>query len=224
MLHIGDLIYLDTEKTGSSFLVGLFRKHFDQKEHFFRRHSQIPAHLAKSARGLKLISIREPISYYESLYRYGLDGKGAIYSSFKHHGKGSVYEPTDDAFLRWVILLNQSEPYGILSRRLMRISATQSPKSFLDVVDYGYKRQIGRARNPLKLVWTDRIADDLLRHSGISPNLQRCAERANSEPRINSSKNPFRLSAETKQTLLGSNSDFRKLESMPFALFESREF
>tara|TARA_B100000886_G_scaffold273218_2_gene197135 strand:+ start:1610 stop:2395 length:786 start_codon:yes stop_codon:yes gene_type:complete len=99
MLKTKDWIYLDLEKTGGTFLtkklVEIFAKNKFEK---IRKHS--PQEIIENVP--KIITIREPNSYYFSLWTYGLEKKGNFYKKIKriYPNKADLFyaKKTKDSF------------------------------------------------------------------------------------------------------------------------------
>ena len=80
MLQTKKWIYLDLEKTGCTFFrEKLFKIYSD--EIFVEKNKHEPQKIFTKVP--KIITIREPESYYFSLWSYGLDQKGGFYNLIK---------------------------------------------------------------------------------------------------------------------------------------------
>ena len=80
MLKTRDWIYLDLEKTGRTFIRDKFLKIFS--EDFFEEKTKHSLQEYKLTIP-KIISIRDPVSYYFSLWSYGIDHKGGFFDLIK---------------------------------------------------------------------------------------------------------------------------------------------
>lgn len=104
MHDFGNLVYLDLQKTGSTFV-----------SHFLNRTCKLPlVREIKHARidgwrynkrAFYFITIRHPVTQYSSLFRYGLDRRGGLYERLKKLGKGDLYRGDRDSFNRWLRFL-----------------------------------------------------------------------------------------------------------------------
>ena len=90
MLKTKDWIYLDLEKTGGTFLTKKLVEIFS-KNKFEKIGKHTPQ---KSIENIpKIITIRDPNSYYFSLWTYGLEKKGNFYKKIKR-----IYPNKEDLF------------------------------------------------------------------------------------------------------------------------------
>ena len=99
MLSTTEWIYLDLEKSGCTFLRAALQQLF-APECFVntRKHSLMSCEVALP----KIMTIRQPCEYYFSLWRYGLDGRGGIFSQlsslFPGLSRKMYEEKTPEAF------------------------------------------------------------------------------------------------------------------------------
>ena len=80
MLKTKNWIYLDLEKTGCTFIRDKLLKLYPEK--FFEENKKHSLQLNK-VDVPKIITIREPESYYFSLWSYGIDGRGGFFDLIK---------------------------------------------------------------------------------------------------------------------------------------------
>ena len=85
MHDFGDIVYLDLQKTGSTFVSEFLRFACVCPERKFQKHGWITDDLRSSA--TYFITVRHPHALYSALYRYGLDRKGAIYNRLHRAGR-----------------------------------------------------------------------------------------------------------------------------------------
>jgi hypothetical protein len=100
MHDFGDIVYLDLQKTGSTFVSEFLRFACVCPEQKFQKHGWITEDLKSSA--TYFITVRHPHALYSSLYRYGLDRKGGIYSRLQSAGRLSAYESLE-SFVRYLL-------------------------------------------------------------------------------------------------------------------------
>jgi hypothetical protein len=94
------MAYLDVNKTGSTFVSAFLRAHLDDEEVSFVKHGRIEL---RPPRGrLHLISVRDPVEQYLSLFSYGCDRKGDIHNRLLAHGWGDLYRRDQESFERWL--------------------------------------------------------------------------------------------------------------------------
>ena len=83
------LTYLDVQKTGSSFVSQFLSKHMRERDAGLRKHAPV----AKRQAGMfYLISVRDPLQQYISLFRYGAGGHGSLRAFIDAQGHGALYD------------------------------------------------------------------------------------------------------------------------------------
>jgi len=123
MLDLSELVYLDTQKTGSTFFSEFLAKYSQLDTLSFKKHSPVgPEQIVRKDVSF-LIGVRQPSQYYVSLFRYGIDGRGEIYQQLKRAGKESLYRPTEESFVNFLAEVNNGNPHGLQTRRLSNIMA-----------------------------------------------------------------------------------------------------
>jgi hypothetical protein len=100
MDDFGDVVYLDVEKTGSSFVSKFLNDNMKHERNSLIKHGRIGADFRIDA--FYFISVRNPLDQYLSLYRYGCKGKGAIYESLSKSGYAALYQPDLLSFQKWL--------------------------------------------------------------------------------------------------------------------------
>jgi hypothetical protein len=92
--------YLDVEKTGSSFITGLLEDYVGER----RNHSSMHGMLEwfPPAGRVHVISVRDPVGAYTSLYAFGCMGRGAMHGSIQRSGNGGLYTGQPEGFSRWL--------------------------------------------------------------------------------------------------------------------------
>ncbi|SFU17928.1 hypothetical protein [Sedimentitalea nanhaiensis] len=140
MYDYGRLVFLDNQKTGSTY-VSLFLKSCCALEHIkSAKHRPITASYRDDA--VYFSTVRKPVSLYISLFQYGRDKRGSTYTSLRKRGLLDLYE----SFPRWLeFVLDEAnapifqEQYGrfahlgigIMSYRAMRITLQYPTKTLL---------------------------------------------------------------------------------------------
>lgn len=92
--------YLDVEKTGSSFITGLLDEHVDERQNRSSMHGTLEWFPPEGR--VHVISVRDPVGAYTSLYAFGCMGKGAMYGSIRRSGNGALYTGRPEGFSRWL--------------------------------------------------------------------------------------------------------------------------
>jgi hypothetical protein len=101
MHEFENIAFLDQQKTGSTTIARALRKLLAEKEIYFDTHGAIPAEFDKAKKCF--ISVREPLSIYISLFKFGAGSKkGSLYNSLRKKELSHYYEPTLGAFETWL--------------------------------------------------------------------------------------------------------------------------
>jgi len=109
MLEYSDFTYLELQKSGSTQIIKLFQEYIPDKvlshtKHYAVRHAK-PGHLY-------VISVRNPIELYLSLYKYGLDQRGNFHRFMKTEGCGHYYSGDYDGFRDWMFKIYEKPSAG----------------------------------------------------------------------------------------------------------------
>jgi len=148
MHDFGHFAYLDLHKTGSSYVSKFLRECCTCKETYFKKHDWVTNdfHVNK----FYFISIRNPLSMYSSLYRYGLDRKGDVFGRLKRSNNLKVY----DSFEYFVTFLldsenanilgygyrqNVAESMGFMSFRFLKLSLQHPMQKITQILKKGEK-------------------------------------------------------------------------------------
>lgn len=106
MIELETAVFLQNQKTGSTFV-----------EHFLRENSdeEIIEHPAHKTPGMlrkgkfHFTTVREPLDLYLSLFNYGLDGAGRIWYALNRRDKSHFYDNGLEGFEPWLRFLFSDE-------------------------------------------------------------------------------------------------------------------
>ncbi|HVV64649.1 MAG TPA: sulfotransferase family 2 domain-containing protein [Rhizomicrobium sp.] len=93
-------VYLDIEKTGSSFISQLLRNYSAEKE--IRRDHHEPMNLLCDTSKFYFISVRHPLDCYLSLYSFGCGYDGKLWQRLEKANLGKFYKGTTESFNNWL--------------------------------------------------------------------------------------------------------------------------
>ncbi len=195
MLDFGKIVYLDVQKTGSSFAGRFFKNMLLAPPIKHVKHGAIEGHILPDA--TYIISVRNPLSQYISLYRYGLDQRGQLYDNLQCSGFGHLYEnPSMAGFEAWLsFFLNPRSAkhydpqyqdcrprlYGYQTYRFLRLSFLNPRK----VMSRHYTRkrlqlQYNSQRIHTHVLRTESLNQDLLAfsRSALAPHFKPAEEVA----------------------------------------------
>lgn len=90
MHDFGKIVYLDFQKTGSSFVSQFLRAACIHPEIKLQKHIWITQDYRPEA--VYFTTVRRPLMLYSSLYRFGLEQRGGLFKAVKAAGLVAVYE------------------------------------------------------------------------------------------------------------------------------------
>lgn len=112
-------VYLDVEKTGSTYVSKFLKE--TSKEKMTSHVGHMPVKKYKSP--FYFISVRHPFQQYKSLYQYGCEGKGGLFLSLKQHTKADFYDSTVNGFNRWFEFMLDTENAHLLTKKYAKVNA-----------------------------------------------------------------------------------------------------
>ena len=179
MLEYPNFVYLDVEKTGSTFIRNFLITHAAGNPVADDQHARVRRYW----RGNRYYfsSCREPLDQYRSLYAYGCDGKGGFFARQQRQRSDLLptYDGTREGFHRWlrIVLSKDRKPYmtpsmqaiynpsiGLTTSRFLKLNLLK-PKFLLGKV---------RSKAALGLLWrTRRLSTDVVRQERLREDLSR---------------------------------------------------
>ena len=134
MLEFVDFVYLDVEKSGSTFARHFFEQFGVGGVVADQKHAPLKS---RRRNKLHIISCRDPIASYKSLYMYGGRQIGGFYQLMKRRGHADVYDGTIDGFSRWLDLALEmrSGRIGLQTRRFLLLALPKDTPGRADVLD-----------------------------------------------------------------------------------------
>jgi len=114
MIDFGKIIYLDVQKTGSSFVARFLNECGSLPELARRRHAPALIHKPDV---FYFTSVRAPLAQYISLFQYGLQGRGGMVQRFRDAGMADTYQPNTAAFERWLSFMISPDNAGFFGTR-----------------------------------------------------------------------------------------------------------
>ncbi|MBA3810181.1 MAG: sulfotransferase family 2 domain-containing protein [Caulobacteraceae bacterium] len=128
MLEFEDFVYLDVQKTGST-TIRRFLKRFARTE-VVTDHKHRPVE-RRDPDKLYIISCRDPLKQYLSLYSHGNEGKGGLRGRLNKAGMSHFYNGTNEGFTSWLELLldpvaSQKHLLGVDNHRILDFVGLQT--------------------------------------------------------------------------------------------------
>ncbi len=112
MHDFGHLVYMDMHKTGSTQTSDFLAECCTLDLVHFKKHQFLQTR--RRPRAYYFTTIRNPLSAYVSLFRYGLDGKGGYFQRMSRKGFGDLYRKDARAFEDWLaVTLHPDHMTGI---------------------------------------------------------------------------------------------------------------
>lgn len=169
MDDFGRFCYLDVQKTGSTFVTAVLTAGCRLPLLKSEKHRAIREASGK-ANGPGVFrddtfyfnSIRNPKSYYVSLYNYGCDGRGGLFSRIAASGHAGLYGGSERDFHRWLdFMLDENKAglfdkeyesvcgsgIGLVTFRFLRLSMAEPQKYLAQAKSYPEIERIFGARN-----------------------------------------------------------------------------
>ncbi len=112
MHEFESFVYLDVQKTGSSFICSFLKNFCSEKEIRVELHAGMRADCDKSK--LYFMSVRGPLDQYLSLYSFGCQGDGQLFQRLQTRGYGDFYDGTWHGFCHWLAFVLEPENAGML--------------------------------------------------------------------------------------------------------------
>lgn len=95
--------YLDVQKTASTFIATYLLNFSNEPPTKQKNHSRVKP---KNVKGkFFIISCRDPLDQYISLYSFGCDGRGGLHGRLEKAGMAESYDRSADGFDRWIRML-----------------------------------------------------------------------------------------------------------------------
>lgn len=112
MQEFNTFVYLDVQKTGSTFVTSLLERFFPHEKIRKRRHVGVGKDYDRSK--FYFISVRDPLDQYASLYSYGCDLRGGVFKRINDGNNGHLYDGTWAGFRMWLRFVLQPENASLL--------------------------------------------------------------------------------------------------------------
>lgn len=93
-------VYLDMEKTGSTFISQILNKFSVEKRRRQLHHRPMEADYDPTK--FYFISVRNPLDAYLSLYSFGCQSQGKVMARMRNQGLGEFYDGTAEGFAGWL--------------------------------------------------------------------------------------------------------------------------
>jgi Sulfotransferase family len=119
MDDFGDVVYLDVQKTGSTFVSDFLERFLRSSRVNFEKHR--PIRRLSRPEVFLFTSVRDPLRQYLSLYQYGCQGRGAIRQRFRKHDLNGFYRGPRASFENWLRFLLDPENAVLLNPRYGRV-------------------------------------------------------------------------------------------------------
>ncbi|HEX2592970.1 MAG TPA: hypothetical protein VHL34_15830 [Rhizomicrobium sp.] len=116
MLEYEGFVYLDTQKTGSTFVLNFLKKHTRGEPLRERKH--MPLRTNTRLNKICFVSARDPWEAYVSLFSFGCTngGKGRMYRVLTDHGHGDLYKDASVSGLRrWLEFVLEPQNAALVS-------------------------------------------------------------------------------------------------------------
>lgn len=236
MHDFGKLVYLDVQKTGSTFVSKFLNEACILPLVKKEKHGRIDgADYDQDA--YYFITIRHPVAQYSSLFRYGLDKRGGLFPRLKKRGMAHLYRPDRKSFNEWLkfiidpsnaSLLREGYPkfvdsynIGFLTFRFLMMSLADPLRTLQEHRD---------SKDALSEVYARKITNQIIKQEHLTAGLRDLASNIKPEffdkekverffadtGLINASTLPDKLSSEIDDGVI---SELRNRERLLFDLY-----
>lgn len=106
MIELETAVFLQNQKTGSTFVEKFLQAHCDEA---LVAHMKHKAPVIRRRGKFHFMTVRDPLDLYLSLFNFGLDGKGQIRERMKKFGMDKPYERGIDGFEDWLLAIFSDE-------------------------------------------------------------------------------------------------------------------
>jgi hypothetical protein len=176
MQEFETFVYLDLEKTGSTFIVRLLRDHCRETLVRGRKHKAMGPDADRSK--FHFISVRNPLELYLSLYSFGCERWGSLRGQLAADGRPDFYDRTPGGFNRWLDYLlvarnTQGLGGGFPKGKLALLLGLQSHR-FLHLALADASEVLGacETRDDVRRAYAEhRIADYVVRNEHFAADL-----------------------------------------------------
>lgn len=228
MHDFGKLVYLDLQKTGSTFVSRFLNATCNLQLVKESKHGRIRDRGHSSI--FYFITVRHPVSQYSSLFRYGLDGRGALYERLVHRGMGVLYKKDMESYNQWLRfvldfrnakvlgegfeMIPREYDLGFLSYRYLMLSLSRPEKTILqkpksvDIIEYAKEKS---------------IANHIIYHESLNEGLRELAMRIRPEFFDQASVDQFFREAKRVNASTVSAEDFNKIDRGVYEIILRKE-
>jgi hypothetical protein len=213
MIEFENLVYLDVQKTGSTFVIRFLQRFVASP--LITSLPGKPLEQRKDG-ALHLISCRHPLYQYLSLYSYGCTGKGGLRNRDDTTDFAHLYDGTPDGLAQWLALMlspkkSDNELFGFQTARFLKMALPNYRKVLgRDPNKDDIREKLSRFGMMDVVLKQETLNDDLLKlvegeYCHLFKNRRRVQSYLAKTPRRNTSPkldiDPSALSADVLSTL-----------------------
>jgi hypothetical protein len=175
MLEYENFVYLDVQKTGSTFIRLFLREFAATDEIAGNKHRTVDKRIGGK---LYIISCRNPLQQYRSLYTFGCLGKGKMRTRLENKGMLHLYDGSPTGFSGWLELVltpSTSRKYlsGFDNHELLDVVGVQTLR-FLRLALPSYRGAFDELKSKedvLNAFQHDGLCDVLLKTESLNSDL-----------------------------------------------------
>ena len=138
MYEFESFAYLPLQKTGSTFVVRFLKQFCCERLLATGRHRPLESEEYNPAK-LYLISVRDPLDQYISLYSFGVTGGGGFYRQMRARGYDSLYDGSSEGFRLWLKTVLHPENAELLDSEYASLGCATVP-DLIGFQSYRYLR------------------------------------------------------------------------------------
>jgi hypothetical protein len=137
MLEFESFVYLDMEKTGSTFIIQMLNRFSAEPKIKQSHHESLTGDYDPTK--FYFISVRDPLDAYLSLYSFGCGAKGQLRARMNKKGHDDYYDGTMEGFSNWLQFVLKPRHAKALGAAYAYIADGRMPK-LLGVQSFRYLR------------------------------------------------------------------------------------
>lgn len=229
MIEFENLVYLDVQKTGSTFVQTFLRKFLAGGQVAGYRHKPVSHRIEGK---LYVISSRDPLAQYRSLYTYGCSGKGGLRNRLVKRGVGDYYDGTTAGFEKWLALVLAPETVrkylsGADKPAVSNLVGLQSMRFLGLALPAEGRLEVGESKDKLKAALLEHgLCDIVLKAESLNEDLAALSEGEHARLFKNSEKIRKYLEKTPKKNASPTtfHIDLRALSSEITKLVQEREW
>jgi Sulfotransferase family len=149
-------VFLDVQKTGSTFVSHLLTEFCTEEVMKYKKHKRVEERY--DPKKFYFITVRNPLDQYISLYSHGCAGMGGLSRRLRKRGHGDLYDSTWSGFRKWLKFVLKPEVSDMLDDEYGD-DANQHVRDLIGFQTYRYLELA--LRTPIETLAACKTQDDV---------------------------------------------------------------